>query len=116
MTADLSKEVIDYLRSVGFRDAEIAEFRPETRIYHDIGAYGDIAESYIEELRNKFNVDISEFIFEEYFPKEFEGKNNITSALIFFFPPISYFIRRINSYKPMTLAMIQNAIDMKRLG
>ena len=58
----------------------------ELCLYHDLNIYGDVAESYIELLGEKYDVNTEKFVFENYFPLEFYGDSIILSWVYTFFP------------------------------
>lgn len=105
-----------YLEKCGHSKREIKTFNLDTRLYHDLFIYGDIAESYIEVMAEDFNVDVSNFDFHAYFPVEFPGKTRVSGFLIALCP---FWLRRRylhpgENYKPLTLRMIQTALDSKK--
>lgn len=87
----------------------------DTRLYHDLNIYGDVAESYIELLSEKYGVDTSCFKFDEYFPAEFIGQTNLQRVVFWLFP----FLRKnhIDNYKylPFTFRKLKDVIDSKNL-
>ena len=48
-------------------------FSDSSRLYHDLGIYGDDACEMLEEVREKFGVDFTGFDFSRYFPNETDG-------------------------------------------
>ncbi|MGZ3974333.1 MAG: DUF1493 family protein [Flavisolibacter sp.] len=104
-----------YLRDCGEYDKKIATCHLGTRLYHDLGIYGEVAEDYLEVLANQYHVDLSNFVFERYFPPEFPGKSKISRFLIWFFPYIrNFFGSKEEQYLPITLRMIGQAIIEKK--
>lgn len=82
-------------------------------MYHDLGLYGDIAEAYMEVLAERYQVDLSDFEFDKFFPEEYPGKNALTSALISITPFAAYFARRRKEYEPLTLEEIETAMKAR---
>ncbi len=102
-----------YLLECGFKKSSINEFDGNTRLWHDLGVYGDIAESYIELMRDKYGVDISNFCFDDYFPTDFSGGSTFQ---IFIFSAIPFLRNRYNKkqpFKPLTLATVEKVLSSK---
>ena len=81
------------------------------KLYHDLNIYGDIAESYIELLSDKYNVDVSRFCFSDYFPEEFPGDSFFQS---FLYSVATFLKTRHNSkkkFKAFTFFNIKNSIE-----
>lgn len=113
--ANLSKELVQYLRLCGYSDNQIAGYTYYTQLYHEMGVYGDMAYDHIIILEESFGVDLSSFVFEDYFPDEFPGRNRVQKCFFWFF---SWLIPKAairKQYKPITLQMIGQAI-MKKNG
>jgi hypothetical protein len=115
MNDELSTQIQAYLRTCGTSSKSIATYTRETRLWHDLGIYGDVAEANLECLNECFGVDLSEFDFERYFPFEFIGKTLLSSVLIRFVPFLGDYLRRHGNYTPLTLGMIDDAINSKKL-
>ena len=81
------------------------------RLYHDLNIYGDIAESYIELLRDNYNVDVSKFEFSDYFPCEFTGDSFLESCLYTFLPFLKNRYSSKKQFKPITFSSIKRAIE-----
>ncbi len=60
------------VRDLVARKAGIApeSIRPTTRLFHDLGIYGDDADELIEDFARVFAVDVSTFPFSAYFDHE----------------------------------------------
>lgn len=112
---ELSIELREYLNRCGLTARKIAQCSNGTRMYHDLGLYGDIAEAYMEILANDYHVDLSGFEFEKFFPLEFLGKNILTGLFLQFIPFASYLVRQRGKYLPLTLEMLDRAIRTKQL-
>lgn len=114
MASELSMELYGYLKHCGLSESEIAQCSGSTRIYHDLGIYGDIAEAYMEVLAGRYHVDLSGFEFEKFFPHEFAGESALTRALLWILPFAGKAARQRNEYLPLTLERIDRAIRSKR--
>jgi hypothetical protein len=68
MASELSTELREYLKRCGLSKGTIARCNAETRMFHDLGLYGEVAEACIGVLADHYNVDLSGFEFEDYFP------------------------------------------------
>lgn len=87
----------------------------KVRLYHDLGIYGDIAESYIELLADNYGVDISSFCFEDYFPAEYPGETKFKKYLYTFFPFLASRYNATRSYQELTFGTLQKAMEQKTL-
>jgi hypothetical protein len=52
-------KVYAYLKELGYPERKIANWSMETRMYHDLGLYGDSAIEDVELLTGRFCVDMS---------------------------------------------------------
>jgi hypothetical protein len=111
---NLPAPVNEWLRICSISTAIAEKCSMETKLYHDLGFYGDIAESYIEVLVEHFEVDMSEFEFERYFPLEFPSGPAIYGFLITYVPFFRYFLERPSAYLPLPLSRIYHAIKDKK--
>jgi hypothetical protein len=114
MTNELSIELREYLKRCGLSRRKIAQCSRETRMYHDLGLYGDIAEAYMEELVDHYHVDLSGFEFDKFFPPEFAGKNRLIGGLLSIVPFANYVARQRDEYLPLTLRMIERVMRTKQ--
>ncbi|PJK13863.1 hypothetical protein CO613_09020 [Lysobacteraceae bacterium NML07-0707] len=114
MPDELSAELREYLKRCGLSENKIAQCNGRTRLYHDLGIYGDIAEACMEVLAECYRVDLSSFEFEKFFPREFAGKNILTRALLWIVPLASNTARQRGEWLPLTLKRIDHAIHNKR--
>ncbi len=114
MADGISTVLIRYLMLCGLPAKTIALCDHNTRMYHDLGIYGDIADSCMEVLAEHFGVDLSGFEFEQFFPREFEGKSVLTRVLLWLVPFAGAVARRYGKWSPLTLARIDRAIRNKR--
>lgn len=85
----------------------------DTRLYHDLGIRGDEAWAYLETLKRDFDVDLTEFDFEVYFPAEFPGETFLEQVFGWLFPWTRKGLAP-ESFAPLTLRMIDRAIDRGR--
>jgi hypothetical protein len=114
MMTELSNELRDYLKRCGLRDDKVACCESNTRMYHDLGFYGDTAEACMEMLVNRYRVDLTGFGFGRYFPAEFVGKSMLTRTLLWIVPFAAKAVRRREEYLPLTLEMIDRMLQAKR--
>jgi hypothetical protein len=114
MASDLSVELREYLKRCGLSERKIARCNGQTRMYHDLGLYGDIAEACMEELSRHYQVDLSGFEFDKFFPPEFAGKNGFLGALLSILPFAGYVARQRNEYLPLTLRMMDKVMHAKQ--
>jgi len=112
-SGELPEIVRKYLKSCGLRNNRINRCTLETRLYHDLDIYGDEAEGYMDALVNLYHVDLTDFVFEKYFPPEFIGRNVLERTLIHAVPFVGHYLRRKLSLCPVTLAMIERSIKEK---
>lgn len=114
MASELSIELREYLKRCGLSESKIAQCNGGTRMYHDLGLYGDIAEACMEVLAKDYRVDLSGFEFEKFFPQEFAGKNVLARALLWLVPFAGNVARQQGEWLPLTLERIDQAISSKR--
>lgn len=93
---------------------KIRKCHMNTRMFHDLGIYGEIAEDCILELRDKFHVNIDGFDFYRHFPPEF-SENFFICWFFAGVPFIRWFFEKPDKYAPLTLSMIEHAITSKKL-
>lgn len=107
----LSEPIRQFLLQCGESSEKISTCNMETRLYHDLGIYGEIAEDCLEVLHTEFHVDLSNFDFELHFPSEWAQPNSRLEKILFrIFPGIDRLLRERKNYAPITLAMIDRAI------
>ncbi|MBZ2206371.1 DUF1493 family protein [Massilia soli] len=114
MASDLSNELRQYLKRCGLSERKISRCSGNTRMYHDLGLYGDIAEAFMQELVDHYHVDLSGFEFDKFFPPEFAGKNAFIGALLSVVPFASYVVRQRGKYLPLTLRMMEDVLRTKQ--
>jgi len=108
----IPSSVESLLYASGLSEKSIRSCCPTTRVYHDLGLYGDTAWWFAEELAKR--IDMSEFCFEDYFPPEFGGKNPLLRLLLGMLPFANWVYRRRRTYKPLTLETISESLDAGR--
>jgi len=114
MANELSIELREYLKRCGLPESKVEECSGSTRMYHDLGIFGDIAEAYMGVLSDHYRVDMSGFEFDKFFPPEFMGKNMLTRALLWIMPFASNAARQRSEYSPLTLETIDRVLRTKR--
>lgn len=123
----LGPTIICFLKKARFSEKEIALLTYDTRLFHDLDLFGDTAEDVLEILQREFNVDMSSFNFDKYFPAEFSKDVKYIdklNTLLFFklnaiarkhFLSIKEKVDEIYvNYHPITLRMIEMSIMEKR--
>lgn len=96
----MDTRLINLLEEYSSRNREIDE---NLRLYHDLNIYGDDASELMDRFKNEFNVDVSKFRFDDYFPSE--GDWILPSILHFFIS------RKPKEYKPITLSDLHQAVE-----
>jgi len=85
-----------------------AEVTAETRIYHDLNVYGDDAEEFLVAYAEMFNVNLSCFVFSDYFPDEgFPFISEILRIILF---------RPKKRYKELSVGKLEAGITTGFLG
>lgn len=107
-------QVQQWLKTCGLSDRKLAQCVPDTRVYHDLGAYGDIAEGWMETLESDYGVDLNGFDFNAHFPLEFGGRNGLERVLLWLLPFAGAVACSRQTYAPVTLHMIDAAIRCGR--
>jgi len=106
-----------YLSQIGHSPRFVQKQTLGTRLFHDLDVYGDTADEYMILMSEEFNVDLTGFDFEKYFPTEFYQGSFFALHLCTMFPSrwvrFRYF-EPISTFKPLTLRMIQNALETKK--
>jgi hypothetical protein len=105
----VESRTLEYLLRCGYRPDQIAGFSEETRLFQDIGLYGDNARDELHRLETDFQVDLSKFPFRRYFPGEFGWHHFILTFL--WRTPLAEDIRK--RYPPITLHMIEQTLQHK---
>ena len=116
MNEKLPANVQRYLeRCCGLSQRKIRKCHMNTRMFHDLWIYGEIAEDCILELRDKFHVNIDGFDFYRHFPTEFYEQNIFLCLFYQGVPFVRWFFDKPDKYAPLTLGMIEHAIINKKL-
>ena len=123
----LGPVIISFLKKARFSAKEITLLTYDTRLLHDLHLFGDTAEDVLEVLQREFNVDMSPFQFNKYFPAEFskdvEYIDKLNILLFFKLNVIAskYFViikekvdEIYRNYPPITLGMIEMSIMEKK--
>lgn len=123
----LGSVIVVFLKKARFSEKEMALLTYDTRLFHDLNLFGDTAEDVLEILQREFNVNMSSFQFNKYFPAKFSQDVKYIdklNALLFFKLNIiarNYFIsikekvdKIYGTYHPITLDMIEMSIMEKK--
>lgn len=114
MMSRLPPVLADFLRLCGLRKSRIDSCDLDTRLYHDLGIYGEVAEDCMEVLVDTYKVDMTNFDFEAYFPLEYPGKTGLSRFLLWQIPFARRFVESKANYNPLTLRMIEAIIHSKQ--
>jgi hypothetical protein len=114
MQSQLSQELQEYLTVCGISKRKIALCSADTRMFHDLGIYGDIAETCIEILEQEYHVDMSGFNVQSYFPAEHVGKTRLAQVLLWAVPFAGNIARRNLAWEPLTLSRIERVMQAKK--
>lgn len=114
-STDLSPELREFLVRQGIRGRRLAKCDRNTRLWHDLGEHGEMAEDTLTDFCAEFSVDYSEFDFDRYFPPEYVGPNQLVGVLASLVPFLEHFIRIRGVYAPFTLGMLDDAIKSRKL-
>lgn len=102
MMNSLPEVLTNFLELSGLRRSQIDGCDLQTRLYHDLGLYGETAEDCMKVLAETYHVDMTNFDFEAYFPLEFPGKTRLTQALLWQIPFARHLVERTAKYDPLT--------------
>ena len=108
--SQIASEVAEYLRRCGVPERKLRYLNASTQLFRDLDVYGDVAEAFMEELRDGHAVNMENFRFEDYFPEEFVGDSLAQKILYWILPVLGRRRRRIGPYRPITLKMLDQAI------
>lgn len=101
----------DFLTESGLDKYYKDESSLDLRLYHDLKVFGDVAESYIELLQEQYDVDVSKFKFDNYFPQEFIGDSAIQRVLFWLLPFLRSRSESHVQYEDFTFRKIKNSMD-----
>lgn len=110
----LTPKLVEFLKLCGLRKSRIDSCDLDTRLYHDLGIYGEVADGCVEILAKTYQVDITNFDFDEYFPHEYPGKTRLSQFILWQIPFARHFVESKANYKPITLGMIEDIIHSKQ--
>lgn len=110
MNPDVGPLTRQFLKRCGYRDAEIDKYNVNTRVYQDMGLYGDDAIDLFDALAEIYHVDMSGFSFEKYFPPEFYHSLSPIKFLRWFLLGQA----ENKKYPEISLNMIEHTLSVKR--
>lgn len=113
MSEAINPEVVKYLRLCGVSERSILQSTKDTRLYHDLNIYGDIAETFVEVLESDYSVDLTNFVFDRYFPKEYIGDTTLQAFIYQIVPFLGKRKRNARNYEPIRLSDLQIIIRDK---
>ena len=96
-----------FLADFGLSKHLIKRINGSTRLFHDLGIYGDDAEELLAMLNTR-GVDVTEFTFDTYFPREFEDKTGFLAWITSFMWP--YKERSSARFKPITIHQLNRSL------
>jgi hypothetical protein len=107
IVSNLTNRVHDFLIRFGQKPNSSLDMK--SRLYHDIGIYGDMALFLLEQLQDE-GINMQEFNFDDYFPREFIGSNILSNFYYLIFPAQrhKYFSER--NFKEFTLQMLDRLL------
>ncbi len=109
----ISPEVEKYLRQCGMSERKILNSNSETRLYHDLNIYGDIAETFVEVLESDYSVDLTSFVFDRYFPEEYIGDTALQAFIYQVVPFLGKRKRYTRNFEPIRLSDLEMIIRSK---
>lgn len=109
MKNELPRWFSDFLLNAGIPKKEVEASTLQTRIYHDLGLYGDIAYWLVEDIAKQ--VDMKQFSFERYFPPECYGESFFGRMMYSLCPFIGAARRSREKYEPLTLQVILESLE-----
>jgi hypothetical protein len=110
MSAVISPLIVRHFRRCGYSEKTIATFTGETRLFQDIGIFGDNAYDELNLLRKEFDIDFSAFEFKKYFP----GNFGVEPLILMTFWNSKWADRIKRRYPPITLSMLDEVIQKKK--
>lgn len=109
----ISSEILDYLRRCGISEKDILQSTRDTRLFHDLNIYGDVAEACVETLELEYSVDMSSFEFDRYFPSEYIGETPFKRVANWFFPLLGRRRRMTTYFEPIRLSDLEMVIERR---
>lgn len=113
MSEAINPEVGKYLRLCGVSERSILQSTKDTRLYHDLNVYGDIAETCVEVLETEYSVDLTNFVFDRYFPSEYIGDSALQALIYWIIPFLGKRKRNTRSFEPIRLSDLEIIIRDK---
>lgn len=110
----MSPRVFEFLDHCGVPPRKLDGCSSDTRMFHDLGIYGDIATSCMDALVQEYEVDLDGFQFDDYFPPEYPGSNWLSRILLWLVPGAAVMAHRRESYKPFRLENLDCILQTKR--
>lgn len=110
----LTPSLVEFLKLCGIRKSRIDDCDLDTELYHDLRVYGEIAEGCIEVLIKVYQVDMTHFNFEAYFPNEYTGRTGLSRFIFCQIPFAQSFVESKANCRPLTLRMIEDIMHSKR--
>jgi len=105
----LPDSLVALLKNSGLSDQALRRSSLDTRVYHDLGFYGDPAWWFVEELGKL--IDMSKFNFDHYFPPECYGESFVAGIAYGMVPFANWLRRRNGRYAPLSMRMIARCIE-----
>jgi len=107
-------ELLRFLKLLGYKDNKIDEMTLETRIMHDLGCDGDSFDEVMEVLLDEFEVSFSGMTWEKW--EEYRPSEGKLLSLIEDMRRLFNWLKGEpkKEYIPVTLAMIADAIRLKK--
>jgi len=113
VSEEISTEVEKYLRLCGFSERDISQSVIDTRLYHDLNVYGDIAETCVDMLESEYSVDLTGFVFDRYFPEEYIGDTALQAFIYQVVPFLGKRKRNARNFEPIRLSDLEIVIRNK---
>lgn len=111
MAKDIGPLTLEVLKKCGYSDSKINKFSGQTRLYHDLGMWGDDSIEFLELIEKDYNVDLSNFPLDDYFRPEFyHGPANWKKRLKW----LILGREKRKSYKEFTLNMLERTLATKK--
>ncbi|GHT99893.1 hypothetical protein FACS1894154_07900 [Betaproteobacteria bacterium] len=110
----MSDGLREYIKLCGLNESKIDKFGVHVRMYHDLGVYGNAALSCLEILKSRFQVDLSDFQFDRFFPRECVKSRMLAHVLRIPLVGALVKVRLRDKYLPLSLDMIDDAIRERR--
>ena len=109
MAEPISPALMQHLEGCGYKPA-VKKWNAETRLFQDVGLFGDNAVDDLVLLAKTFKVDLSNFPFSKYFP----GNYGREPLVLTFFWRSKWADEIRKRYPPITWGMLDAAIEQKK--